>query len=329
LNRSILITNSSMSHGRTQLRRLSDAGFRLIERYDLGPDASQEFLAHCLRGVWGVIAGGERYSREVLESADALKVIARPGAGYDGIDLSAATQRGILVFTTPGVNADAVADFVIALMLAVLRRIPALDGQVRGGRWGTEPPARDLHGAVVGIVGLGAIGRTVAWRLSGFDCILVGSDPLVDARAAEEAGVELLPLTDTLAQAEVLTLHTPLNDATAGLIGASELEAMRSDAVLINTSRGSVVQQEALVDALKTGSIAAAGLDVFAREPVELDDPLVALPNVLLSSHVASHTFRGIDAMLGGVVDGFLEIVSGGVPSTALNPQSFGTRVGS
>jgi phosphoglycerate dehydrogenase-like enzyme len=328
LNRSILITNSAMSHGTTQLRRLSNAGFQLIERYDLGPDASEEFLAHCLRGVWGVIAGGERYSRDVLEGADALKVIARPGTGYDTIDLSAATQAGIVVFTTPGVNADAVADFAIGLMLAVLRGIPALDKEVRDGRWGAGPPARDLHGAVVGIVGLGAIGRTVARRLDGFDCIRVGSDPVVDGRTAKEAGVELLPLSHTLEQAEVLTLHMPLTEATCGLIGASELQAMRSDAVLINTSRGSVVQQEALVDALETGSIAGAGLDVFEREPVELNDPLLALPNVLLSSHVASHTFRGIDAMLGGVVDGLLEIMSGGVPSTALNPEIVGTDTG-
>jgi phosphoglycerate dehydrogenase-like enzyme len=317
-----------MAHGTTQLRRLSEAGFQLIEGYDLGPDASEDVLADRLRGVWGVIAGGERYSREVLEGADALKVIARPGAGYDMIDVSAATQAGIAVFTTPGANANAVADYAVALMLAVLRRIPEMDQEVRDGHWGAGPPARDLYGAVVGIVGLGAIGRTVARRLSGFDCRLIGSDPIIDAATAKQAGVELLPLADTLAQAEVLTLHVPLIDATAGLVGASELQSMRPDAVLINTSRGPVVQQQALIDALKTGGIAAAGLDVFEREPLEPDDPLVALPNVLLSSHVASHTFGGIDAMLAGVADGFIEIMGGGFPATTVNPQVFRVDAG-
>jgi phosphoglycerate dehydrogenase-like enzyme len=271
-----------------------------------------------------VIAGGERYTREVLGNAPALRVIARPGAGYDTIDLDAANDAGILVFTTPGLNKDAVADFTVALMLAVLRQVVTLDREVRTGVWGTSPPTRDLYGAVVGIVGLGAIGRAVARRLSGFDCRMVGSDPAIEAQTAAEAGVELLPLTQTLAQAEIVTLHTPLIAETRGLIGTAELRAMRSDAVLINTSRGGVVQESALVNALTTGEIAAAALDVFEREPLDPADPLTALPNVLLSSHGASHSLKGVGAMIEGVADGILVIAAGGVPATALNPHVLG-----
>jgi D-3-phosphoglycerate dehydrogenase / 2-oxoglutarate reductase len=324
MSRRILITERTYSYATKQLRRLSDAGFELVERYDLAPPASQEDLAIGLGGAWGVIAGGERYTREVLENADALRVIARPGAGHDAIDLDAANDAGILVFTTPGLNKDAVADFTVALMLAVLRQVVTRDREVRAGEWGTTPPTRDLYGAVVGIVGLGAIGRTVARRLSGFDCRMVGSDPAIEAQTAGEAGVELLPLTQTLAQAEIVTLHTPLIAETRGLIGAAELRAMRSDAVLINTSRGLVVQESALVNALTTGAIAAAALDVFEREPLDPADPLTALPNVLLSSHSASHSLNGIGAMIEGVADGILEIAAGGVPPTALNPHVLG-----
>jgi phosphoglycerate dehydrogenase-like enzyme len=328
MSRRILITERTYSYATEQLRRLSDAGFELVERHDLAPPVTEQDLALGLRGAWGVIAGGERYTREVLRTAHTLRVIARPGAGYDAIDLDAASDAGILVFTTPGLNKDAVADFTVALMLAVLRQVVIQDREVRAGEWGTTPPARDLHGAIVGIVGLGAVGRAVARRLRGFDCRMVGSDPVIDAQTAAQAGVELLPLTQTLARAEVVTLHTPLIPETRGLIGAAELGAMRSDAVLINTSRGPVVQEAALLDALTTGKIAAAALDVFEREPLDPAGPLTALPNVVLSGHVASHSRKGIGGMIGGVVDGILEIAAGGVPPTALNPQVLGAAGG-
>jgi phosphoglycerate dehydrogenase-like enzyme len=320
--RSVVITERTYSFAAQQLGRLSAAGFELVERRDLGPSSSPEVIAAAVRGAWGVIAGGEPYGRYVLERTGSLKVIGRPGAGHDAIDLDAASEAGTLVFTTPGLNKEAVADFAVALMLAVLRRLPAVDTEVRTGKWGTGPPARDLHGAVVGIVGLGAIGRTVARRLSGFDCRIIGSDPLIEAGAAREAGVELLPLMQTLAQAEIVTVHAPLRNETRGLIGETELRTMRRDAVLVNTARGPVVDQDALVRALSTGEIAAAALDVFQREPLPMDDPLTVLPNVLLSSHVASHSVRGIGAMVGAVVDGLLDVAAGRVPATALNPDA-------
>jgi D-3-phosphoglycerate dehydrogenase / 2-oxoglutarate reductase len=322
MSRRILVNGETYSRADRQLQRLADAGFDLVQRPDLDELASQDTLAAALDGTWGVIAGGESYSRELLASADTLRVIARPGAGYDAIDLRAASEAGILVFTTPGANRHAVADFAVALMLAVLRQLSTIDRDVRIGKWGAAPPARDLHGAVVGIVGLGAIGRTVAQRLSGFECRVIGSDPMIDADTARESGIELLPLMDTLTRAEVLTLHVPLIAETRGLIGTNELRAMRSDAVLINTARGPVIQQDALVDALSNGEISAAALDVFETEPLHSSDPIVRLPNVLLSSHVASHTVRGIDAMVGGAVDGILEIADGRAPQTALNRRA-------
>jgi phosphoglycerate dehydrogenase-like enzyme len=320
MSRQIVLTSRPHSYATEQLLRLSNAGFEIVERYDLGPQAPEEALADGLRGVWGVIAGGEHYGRKTFEAADSLRVIARPGAGYDAIDMQAASDAGVLVFTTPGANKEAVADFAITLMLAVRRQILMLDREVRNGQWGTAPPTSDLYGATVGIVGLGAVGRTVAHRLCGFDCRIIGSDPLADPRTVREAGIELLPLTQTLSQAEILTLHTPLISETRGLIGAAELRAMRNDAVLINTARGPVVQQQALVEALTSGEIAGAGLDVFEHEPLAPDDPLTALPNVLLSSHVASHTLHGISAMVAGVVDGILEVDRGRAPDTAINP---------
>ncbi len=321
MSRRILLTSPTWRYAPGELRRLSEAGFVLEERYDIGPAATSTLRAAAMDGVWGVIAGGERYDREVLAAAKDLRVIARPGAGYDAIDMHAASDAGVLVFTTPGVNRHAVADFAVTLMLAVLRHVVTLDTEVRSGAWRAAGPARDLHGATVGIVGLGAIGRTVARRLSGFECRVIGSDPMVDAATAGAAGIELLPFAETLAQAEVITLHTALTPETFGIIGPDELRAMRADAVLVNTARGPIVQQAALYEALIAGEIAAAALDVFEHEPLTADDPLVALPNVLLSSHVASHTRQSIGAMVGGVADGILAVAAGEAPAASLNPE--------
>lgn len=323
MSRRIVLTSPTWVHAPDELSRLTAAGFELEERYDLGVAASEHERADGLSDAWGVVAGGERYGAGLLEAtAGSLRVIGRPGAGFDAIDVEAATSAGTAVFTTPGVNKEAVADFALTLMLAALRGVTTLDREVRSGDWRATGPSRDLHGATVGIIGLGAIGRTVAHRLSGFECRVIGCDPMMEVATAQAAGIELLPLEDLLEQAQVLTLHAALTPVTRGLIDAAALQRMRTDAILVNTSRGPLIRQDDLVEALRHGSIAGAALDVFEVEPLAPDDPLLSLPNVVVSSHVSSHTGQSIAAMVGGVVDGMLDLSDGRAPTGLLNPEA-------
>lgn len=321
MTRRILLTSKTSSHAPGQLERLRAAGFVLEERYDIVQSASRDDLVTALDGAWCVIAGAEVYDRQLFDRVGGvLRAIGRPGTGHDSIDLDAATAAGTVVFSTPGVNRHAVADFAVALMLGVLRRLPELDREVREGRWRAAPPGRDLHGATVGIVGLGDVGGTVARRLSGFDCTLLGCDPFVDEATARELGVRLMPFHELIGEVDVLTLHTGLSPATHHLLGAAELAAMKRGAVVINTSRGPIVDERALCAALEQGHLGGAGLDVFELEPLPRDHALTACDNVLLASHVASTTGRSLDAMVGAVVDGILALADGRLPRWTLNP---------
>lgn len=320
--RRVVLTSETSAHAPARVRRLKEAGFLLDQRYDIGPAASEDELVSALSGAWGVIAGAERYSRNVLERlAPSLRVIGRPGAGYDAIDLAAATDTSVVVLTTPGVNRHAVADFAVALMLASLRQVVALDAEVRSGNWRAAAPGRDLHGSTVGIVGLGAVGRTVARRLLGFECRVLGCDPFAEDMPMSALGVEMTTLRELLVAANVVTLHVALTDQTRHLLAAEQFRTMRRDSVLVNTSRGPIVDEAALIEALRSGRIAGAALDVFEAEPLPEGHPLAELSNVVLSSHVASHTQRSLDAMVSEVVDGLLDLAGGGAPAGALNPE--------
>ena len=210
-----------------------------------------------------------RTPTDVFASVPELQTVVRFGAGYDAIDVGAATAHGVAVCTIPGSNAEAVADHALALMLSCLHRIPELDRNVRSGAWRPSGLGGDLGGATVGIVGLGAIGRAVARRLSGFGCRLLGADPLVQL----VPGVEVLPLDELLPQVDVVTLHAPLVPQTRGLLDARRLALLPAHAIVVNTARGPLIDQAALTAALREGRIAGAALDVFEREPLPRGRP--------------------------------------------------------
>jgi phosphoglycerate dehydrogenase-like enzyme len=245
--------------------------------------------------------------------------VARVGIGVDTVDLDAATSAGVVVTTTPGAIEETVADHTLALMLAAVRRIVETDASVRRGEWNRAGGLTgwDLHGSVVGLVGLGAIGRAVARRLSGFDVRLLAYD--VAPRPLE--GAELVELDELLARAEIVSVHVPLLDSTRGLLGERELGLMRSGAVLVNTSRGGVVDEAALARALAGGRIRAAALDVFGVEP-PAGSPLLDLPTTTLSPHVAGLSTASIDRMLQLSVRSVTAVLRGEVPETAVNPEA-------
>jgi D-3-phosphoglycerate dehydrogenase len=288
----------------------------------------EALLSAGLEHVWAVVAGSERYSAAVLRSLPELRAIVRWGTGSDAIDLGAATDAGVAVVTTPGANAEAVADMALALMLSCLRRLPELDAAVRDGSWRPAQPSRDLAGATVGIVGLGPVGRAVARRLRGFGCHLLAVEPQPDPQFCATAEIELVTLNDMLPRLDVLTLHAPLTPGTRHLIGASELALMPSHSVLVNASRGQLVDQAALVDALGAGDIAMAGLDVFEREPLGLDEPIAKLPNVVLAGHVAAFTRLALERTGVAVVSHVRELLAGRLPAACLNAEAWDRRPG-
>jgi glyoxylate reductase len=250
---------------------------------------------------------GETIDETTLQLFPNLRLVANYGVGYDGIDVAACSARGVGVTNTPGVLDAATADLAMALILASRRRVVEGDTFVRGGKWGTEWVAgalmgQEVSGSALGIVGLGRIGRAVARRARGFDMRLLYTKNTRLAEAEErELGVEFRELDDLLAEAEVVTLHVPLTRETERFIDARRLELMRDGACLVNTARGAIVDEEALVETLSTGRI-RAGLDVFAHEP-EVPAALLAFPNVVLTPHVGSATQETREAMTRVLVD--------------------------
>jgi D-3-phosphoglycerate dehydrogenase len=252
-------------------------------------------LLENLRGIDAVIAGGERYDDEVFAGSK-LRVVARFGVGYDAIDVAAATRAKIPVTITPGANEDSVAEQALALIFGVFRHVPERDRDVRGGTFRRTVGSR-LHGKTLGLVGLGRIGRALAWRAAGLGMRVIACDPCADAGFCDRERIELCPLDDLLAAADIVSLHLPGTPDTRHMINAQTLARMQPTAVLINTARGMLVDEAALAEALRQGGIRAAGLDVFECEPASAENPLFSLPNVVTSPHVAGWDFESVAAM--------------------------------
>ena len=259
-----------------------------------------------------------------MDACPGLKVIANFGVGYNHIDLAAATARRIPVTNTPGVLTEATADLAFALILAASRRVVEADRYVREGRWQDVSfdllLGRDVHAATLGIVGYGAIGRAVARRGHGFAMTVIHHSR---TRRDDELS-RWVPFDELLGSADVVSVHTPLTVETRGLIGARELRLMKPSAVLVNTSRGPVVDQAALAAALAQGRIFAAGLDVAAIEPIPLDEPLLRLPNCIVLPHIGSASLATRSAMVDLAVDNILAGLAGDRLPHCANPQVYG-----
>ena len=261
----------------------------------------------CLRGehadaaaIWSF---GERVDDELLDALPALRAVGNEGVGFDTIDRDALDRRGIVLCIPRGQNADAVADHALALLLAVRHNVVAGDRFIREGKWGRrgteEPEGRDITGTTLGIVGLGNIGRAVARRAEAFGMRVVGWN----RTPRPESGIEHLALDDLLAQSDHVSLHCALAPETRGLIGARELGLLRPTAILINTARGAIVDQEALIAALQGDRLWGAGLDVFPQEP-EVDPRLLEHPRVVVTPHIADYQPSVYGALTEAVVTG-------------------------
>jgi glyoxylate reductase len=305
---------------------LREAGeLRIDERTEAAPRAD---LLDLVAGADAILTLlHDRVDEELLEAAGSqLRCVANVAVGYDNVDLEAAARRGVVVTNTPGVLDDATADLTMALVLAATRRVVEGDRLVRAGRpwtWGMSfMLGSGLRGKLLGIVGLGGIGRRVAERAGAFGMdIAYHSRRPAPAEVVAELEAERLPLEQLLARADVVSLHCPLTPETRHLIGAPELAAMKASAVLVNAARGPVVDERALAAALAAGEIAAAGLDVYEHEP-QVEPALLALENVVLSPHLGSATVETRTAMAELAARNAISVLRGERPLTPVTSQS-------
>ena len=311
-------------------RRIPDAGMSVLKDYtdvrlwDDHLPPTPEQLLDLLQGCDGALTLlTDRIDGSVLDRNPSLRVVSNLAVGYDNIDVPACTARGVLVCNTPGVLTAATADHTWALLLAAARRIPESIAFVREGRWKTWDPllllGQEVSGATLGIVGLGRIGKEVAKRARGFEMRVLAYDPHEDWQFADEFGVKYAPLDRILREADFVTLHVALSDETRHLIGASEFAQMKPTAILVNASRGPVVDTDALVTALRDGAILGAALDVTDPEPLPADHPLVWMPNCIVVPHTASATVQTRNRMATLAAENLLAGLRGERPSASVN----------
>jgi glyoxylate reductase len=269
----------------------------------------------------------EKIDPEVLSAGKKLKIVASMSVGYDHIDLDTATKLGILATHTPGVLTEAVADETFGLMLAVSRRLVEGDRFVRDGEWKLKwspmlMVGRDVYGKTLGIYGLGRIGIAVAKRAKGFNMKIIYYDAIRNPEAEKSLGIEFRPKDEVIREADYLSVHVPLLPETKNSISTNEFKMMKKTAYLINTARGGVVDESALIEALKAGTIAGAGLDVFEKEPVDVDNPLLKMKNVVVEPHLASGSIESRTAMAVLAAQNLVAGLKGEVPPNLVNKQA-------
>ena len=289
---------------------LNEAGCEIVKA-DMSQKMTEERLIELLHGVDGAIIGVVPMSAHVMEHALSLKAVSMHGVGVDHIDLTAATQRGIVIANCLGANEQSVADLTIGLMISIAREIPSVDKAVRGGGWGAHAGS-ELWKKTLGLVGFGRIGHGVAKRALGFDMQVLAYDPYVQAESIEH-GVSLVSLDEVLRRADFVSLHASLNDETRQMIGKAQLQVMKPSAYLINTSRGGLVDEKALYAVLVENQIAGVAQDVYDMEPPK-DSPLLQLENVVLTPHIGAHTRESIERMGVMAAENVLRTLQGGQP---------------
>ena len=300
------------------------ADFTLWDREDVPP--AREVLLREVTQVDGLLSLlTDRIDGEVMDAAPRLRVVSNFAVGFDNIDIPAATQRRIVVTNTPEVLTETVADFAFCLMLGAARRLVEGDRYAREGKWKTWEPlllaGQDMYRATLGLIGLGRIGSAVARRAKGFEMRVMYYDPFRREDLEQSLQIEYRPFTDVLRQADFISVHVPLSEQTRHLIGREQFAMMKPTAVFVNTSRGPVVDQQALAEALAARRIFAAGIDVFEREPVPTDDPLLAQGNAIVAPHIASASIPTRIRMATLAAENLVAVLQGKRPPNPVNPE--------
>lgn len=275
-----------------------------------GRPLTQEELAPLLKGCDGYIAGLDWITEKALEHAENLRVISRYGVGYDRVDLEAAKRRNITVTNTPGANSRAVAELAFGLILSLVRKIPWLNEKTGNGEW-IRSNGSELNGKVLGVVGLGAIGKIVAQYGQAFGMEIAAYDPYIDKEYCREHKIQVHSLENLVKKADVITLHVPLTPETHHLIGEEMLDTMKQGAVLVNTARGGLIDEDAAARALDSGKLGGLGMDAFEQEPPQ-NSPLFNRKDVVLTPHTGAHTREAAEKMAMLSVENLIQVLDGG-----------------
>lgn len=307
----VLVTPTSFGKADPSLKSNLEAACGQVVYNETGKllDASQ--LKELIHGIDGYVAGLDEINRAVLEAADSLRVIARYGVGVDRVDLAAAKERGIIVTNTPGANSVSVAELAVALMLSVARGIPDAVAATRAGAW-PRTTGITLRNKTVGIVGYGAIGRCVAERLRPFGCRLLAYDPFPPKDPG--AGIEMTELQALLGRSDIVSLHAPVTETTRRMADDRFFAQMKPGALLVNTARGELIDEAALLRALNEGRLTAAALDVFEQEPLPVESPLLQSQRIIATPHMAAHTDDAMNAMARMAAEDCLAVLQGSSP---------------
>jgi D-3-phosphoglycerate dehydrogenase len=311
----VLISDKLESPGLDLLRQ---AGIELDERAGLKGDALKEVI----RAADGVIVrSGTQITADLLENPGKLRVVVRAGVGVDNIDVGAATRKGIVVMNTPGGNTVSTAEHTIAMLMALARHIPVADASLHGGKWERGKfVGAQLAGKTLGVIGLGRIGREVARRAAGMDMKVLGFDPVLAPEQAAKLGIESKSnLAELLPCCDFITVHTPLSDETRNLLSAKELALLPKGARVLNCARGGIINEEALAEAVKSGHLAGAALDVFVQEPPPADHPLLKLPSVVVTPHLGASTVEAQVSVAREAAQLIIDYLERGIVQFAVN----------
>jgi len=319
----VLITARTMNEtGLRALQSLRDAGCNVIIPPKQGPLTEAELLPQ-LPNVDAALASMDKFTDKVLSSAEAksLKLISRWGVGYDAIDIPSATRNGIAVAYCPGMLNEAVADLAFALLCAVARRVHEGHLIMRGGEW-RIPWGHNIHGKTLGILGCGRIGQAMARRAAGFNMRLIGYD-IACGPDAEKAGIKFVSFDELLAQSDFLSLHAALTAENRGLIGEAQLRRMKPNSYIINTARGALIDENALVRAVTEKWIAGAALDAYVVEPLPKDHPLRSAPNLLITPHQASCSYETGEQVSDAAAAAIVELMNGRKPRWVVDEKVY------
>ncbi len=313
----ILITPRSFaSFSDKSLKMFTERGYE-IKRNNTGRPYEKEEMLKLIRDIDGIIIGIDELSAEIIEEADALKVISKYGIGLDNIDINTATNMKIIVTSTPTANVDAVAVLAFGLILSLARRIPEADKKTKSGKW-EKIIGKSVWEKTLGVIGLGKISRQVVKRAIGFEMNILAFDIVKDKKFVQKYGIKYVNLEKLLRKSDYITIHIPLNDATRGMISYEELEKMKKNAFLINTSRGGIVDEEALYDALRNNKLRGAALDVYNNEPLR-ESPLKELDNMIMTPHIGAYTEEAIENMSIQAAQNLIDVLEGREPQNRVN----------
>jgi D-3-phosphoglycerate dehydrogenase len=317
----ILVSDEVSDSGLSPLR---DAGFPVEKRTRLTPPELREALADCA----GLVVRSEtKVTAEVMDHAPLLRVVGRAGVGVDNIEVPAATERGIVVMNAPDGNTITTAEHTIALLVALARRVPQANSSLKSGHWDRKSfIGVELQGKTLGVVGMGRIGRAVASRARAFGMSIVAFDPFLAPEQARDWDVELAPLNEVLSRADFLTIHTPLTEETRGLIDRDAFALMKKGVRVINCARGGLVDEGALYEAIKSGTVAGAALDVFVNEPPAADHPLISLDEVIVTPHLGASTTEAQEGVAFTVAEQMRDFLLTGALRGAVNVPALGAK---